>query len=157
MKTLSYVIFTIALTALFISCQSTSNPKQILSNTQTRIAIMDTIANSRDMMKEMMDVMMNSENCKTMMQGNGKMSMMMPGNHEKMMRMMKDNPDMMQGMISDMMEACKTDTNMMHSMCKTIIADEQMMKMMHKMKKADKHMDKMVHRDHKPERSDNNK
>src|ERR1035437_6318344 len=104
MKTLQKVALAIALITMFASCQSTSDPKKILSNTETRKGIMDTIANNSNMSKEMMEAMMNSKNGTMMMQGNEKMTMMMMENHGTMMKMMKDNPAMMQSMMSDMME-----------------------------------------------------
>ena len=116
---------------LFLSGQSKTNVKQILSNPDTRKGIMDNIANDSIMSKEMMGAMMNNKNCKMMMQGNEKMTMMTE-NHEKMMKMMKDNPGMMNSMMTDMMEACKSDTSMMSSMCKAMMENKQMKDMMQK-------------------------
>lgn len=139
----------IALIALFASCQSAPTPTQILSNKETRKAIMDSIANDSEMMNEMMEAMMVSENGKTMMMGNEKMNMTMMENHGAMMKMMKDNPSMMEGMMADMMEACKNDTSMMSSMCKTMMGNQQMMDMMDKMKGGKMDMNKMEGKDKK--------
>jgi hypothetical protein len=125
MKKVQKVLFVFALTALFISCQSGTDTKQILSNADTRKEIMNTIAHDSSMHHEMMTVMMDSKNG------------MMTGDHASMMKMMKDNP----GMMNDMMEMCKHDTAMMGGMCKAMMANPQMMDMMKKMK--DGGMDKM--------------
>lgn len=148
MKKLHKGSLAIALIALFASCQSAPNPTQILSNKETRKEIMDSIANDSEMMNEMMAAMMLSENGKTMMMGNEKMHMGMMENHEAMMKMMKDNPGMMEGMMADMMEACKNDTSMMSSMCKTMMKDPKMMDMMDKMKGGKMDMDKMEGMNH---------
>ena len=57
-----------------------------------------------------------------------------------MMKMMQENPGMMQGMMTDMMEACKNDTAMMSGMCKAMMGNKQMMDMMQKMKSENKNM-----------------
>ena len=133
MKTFQKITLAIALIALFSSCQSKIDVKQTLSNLDTRKEIMDTIANNSDMAKEMMVVLMNGKH--------GKMLMM--ENHQNMMKMMKDDPGMMKGMMSDMMETCKSDTSMMSSMCKTMMGNKQMMDKMDKMKEGNKDMGKM--------------
>lgn len=73
---------------------------------------------------------------------------MMMTNHENMLKMMKDNPDMMKGMMTEMMEASKTDTTMMSEMCKSMMDNPKMIDMMkdkkmqsHKMTGMDKNMD----------------
>lgn len=129
MKTLQKITLTIALIALFVSCQST---KHILSKSDSRTEIITAIANDPDMSKEMMEAIMNSKN--------GKMTMM--ENHGMMMKMMKDNPGMMQNMMSNMMEAAKGDTSMMSSMCKSMMGNQQMMDMMQKMKGKNMDMNK---------------
>ncbi len=143
MKTLQKIVLMIALVSLFLSCQSTSDPKQVLSNKETRKQIIDTIANNSEMMKEMTESMMNSKNGKMMIQGNEKMNMMMMENHDMMMKMMKNNPEMMQKMMADMMETSKNDTSMISGMCKTMMGNKQMMDMMQKMMMGNKDMNKM--------------
>jgi hypothetical protein len=69
--------------------------------------------------------------------------MMMMENHGTRIQMMKDNPGMMQSMMSDMMEACKSDTSMMSSMCKTMMGNQQMKDMMQKKMDGNKDMKKM--------------
>ena len=124
MKTLQKITLVIGLIALFASCQTKTDVKQVLSNLETRKGIMDTIANHSDMSKEMMVILMNSKN--------GMMLMM--ENHGTMMKMMQDNPEMMKKMMSDMMEKCKSDTAMMSTMSKTMMGSKEMMDMMEKMK-----------------------
>jgi hypothetical protein len=133
----------IALIAFISSCKSGTDIKQILSKSDTRKAIMDTIANNNEMSQAMMEAMINSENGKMMMMGNEKMRMMMMEDRGTMMKMMKDNPGMMQNMMSDIMETCKSDTAMMSTMCKNMMGNQLMMDMMEKMKKGNKDMNKM--------------
>jgi len=73
MKTLQKITMLIALVALFASCHSNINVNKILSNQDTKKAIMDTIANNSDLSKEMMETMMKSENSKMMMMENRQM------------------------------------------------------------------------------------
>ena len=132
MKTLQRIAMVIVLITLFASCQPRTDVKQILSNSDTRKAIIDTISNDSIMSREMMVALMNGRN--------GKMLMM--ENHEAMMKMMKDDPGMMQSMMSGMMETCKSDSTMMCSMCKTMMGNKQMMDMMDNMKEENKDMKK---------------
>jgi hypothetical protein len=132
MKTLQRIAMVIVLITLFASCQPSTDVKQILSNSDTRKAIIDTISNDSIMSREMMVALMNGRN--------GKMLMM--ENHEAMMKMMKDDPGMMQSMMSGMMETCKSDSTMMCSMCKTMMGNKQMMDMMDNMKEENKDMKK---------------
>ena len=124
MKSLQKLTMLIALITFFASCQSGTDVNQTLSKTETRMEIMNKIADDSTMSKEMMTTMMNSKNGK----------MMMMENHEAMMKMMKDNPGMMDNMMMNMMEACKSDTAMMSGMCKKMMENPQMMDMMQKMK-----------------------
>ena len=128
MKTFKKILFAFAFIALVASCQSNTDVKQILSNANTRKAIIDTICNGSEMSKEMMTAMMNNKNCS--------------------MRMMKEDPAMMKEMMSGMMACCKNDTAMMTSMCKSMMADSDMMSCMHKMNSGDKDMKKMNHSKH---------
>ena len=127
MKRLQKIALPVALIMLFASCQSGTDANQTLSKTETRMEMMNKIADDSSMSKEMMAAMMNSKNGKMMM-------MPMMENHEAMMKMMKDNPGMMDNMMMNMMEACKNDTAMMLGMCKKMMANPQMMDMMQKMK-----------------------
>ncbi len=134
MKTLQKILVAITIISFFASCQTNTDPKQILANKETRIAIMDTIANNSSMAKEMMETMLNNKDCMMMMKGNAKMTSMMMDDHEAMMKMMKDKPDIMKGMMSDMMKACKNDSTAMSVMCKSMMDNTQMKDMMrHKM------------------------
>ncbi len=129
MKKLQKTGLPIALIMLLASCQSGTDVNQTLSKTETRMEMMNKIADDSTMSKEMMATMMNSNNGK----------MMMMENHEAMMKMMKENPGMMDNMMMNMMEVCKTDTTMMSGMCKKMMENPQMMDMMQKM--MDKNMD----------------
>ena len=127
MKSLQKLTLLIALITFFASCQSGTDVNQTLSKTETRMEMMNKIADDSTMSKEMMAAMMNSKNEKMMM-------MPMMENHKAMMEMMKDNPGMMHTMMMNMMEACKSDTSMMSGMCKKMMENPQMMDMMKKMK-----------------------
>ena len=133
MKSLQKLSLLVALITFFASCQSGTDVNQTLSKTETRMEMMNRIADDSTMSKEMMATMMNSKNGKMMM-------MPMMENHEAMMKMMKDNPGMMHTMMENMMEACKTDTAMMSGMCKKMMENPQMMDMMQKMKGEKKDM-----------------
>ena len=132
MKPLLKITLFIAFVAVFASCQSSTDVKQIFSNQDTKKAIMDTIANDSNLSIEMMEAMMNNENSKMMMMENEKMTMMMMENHTSMMKMMQNNPEMMRSMIIGMMETCKGDSVMMSSMCNTFLENPEMTDMMHK-------------------------
>jgi hypothetical protein len=106
---------------LFVCCQP--DAKQLLSNREKRNAIMDTIANNGYMVNEMMTAMMQSPNHKTLM----------VENHRAMMNMIKHDPIMLKDMMIDMRDACKSDSVMMYSMCKTMMNDPQMKEMMLRM------------------------
>ena len=131
MKRLQKIALPVALIMLFASCQSGTDANQTLSKTETRMEMMNKIADDSTMAKEMMGAMMNSQNGKMMMQQH---QTMMMGDNSSMMNMMKDNPAMMHSMMMNMMEACKNDTAMMSGMCKKMMANPQMMDMMQKMK-----------------------
>jgi hypothetical protein len=131
MQILIKTLSVISLFTLFSACQPSTDIKQVLSKSETRMAMMDTIANNNEMSKEMMEAMMKSEMA---MQGNPKMHKMMMEDHGAMMKMMKEDSELMKSMMNDMMEVCKTDTSMMASLCKTMMANKPMMDMMGKMK-----------------------
>src|ERR1035437_5319158 len=149
MKTLKKITLFIALVALFASCQSSTDVNKILSNQETKKAIIDKIANDSNLSKEMMEAMMNNENSKMMMMGNEKMTSMMMQNQGTMMKMMKENPVMMHSMMSGMMETCKNDTAMMSTMCKSMMENPEMMEMMHKKMGGKMEMKNMKGMDHK--------
>ena len=144
MKSLSKIALAIAVITSIASCQSGTDVSQALSKSETRMEMMNKIADDSTMAKEMMGAMMNSQNGKMMMQQH--QSMMM-GDNSSMMKMMKDNPAMMHSMMMNMMEACKNDTTMMSGMCKAMMGNKEMMDMMEKMKgeKKDMKMEGMKH------------
>ncbi len=134
MKILKNVVVAIALTTLFAACQqSSTDVKQLLSKSETRKEIIDSIASDSSLHKEMMEAMMVGKHSHSMMMGN----------HEAMMKKMKDNPAMMEAMMSDMMEKCKNDSTMMKGMCNAMMASPEMMEMMNKMKDKKMDMNKM--------------
>src|SRR5665647_816798 len=110
---------------------------KILSNQDTKKAIMDTIANDSNLSVEMMEAMMNNENSKMMM-GNEKMTSIMMQNQGIMMKMMQNN-------MNGMMETFKGDTAMMSSMSSFMLKNPQMMNMIHKNMGADFGMKGMNH------------
>lgn len=123
MKTLQNITVFIALVALLASCQSISDKNKILSNPESKSAIMETIAADSNLSKEMMETIMKSENSKTIMMEY----------HGSMMKMINEDPAMIQSMMAGMLETSKNDTAMMSSMCKSIMKNPGMMEMMHKM------------------------
>jgi hypothetical protein len=135
MKTLLKITLFIAFVAVFASCQSSTDVKQILSNQDTKSAIMDSIANDSNLSKEMLGLMLNSRNS----------NLIMGEIHETMMKKMKDNPHMMQSMMTGMMETCKGDSAMMSSMCMSMMENPGMMDMMHKMMGGKMDMKGMKH------------
>ncbi len=146
MKKIQKTLVALSLVFLFASCQSNTGVNQTLSKQETRMEMMNQIANDSTMAKEMMGAMMNSQNGKMMMQQH---QLMMMGDNFSMMKMMKDNPTMMQPMMAAMMETAKGDTSMMSNMCKTMMGNKEMMDMMHKMKGEKKDMNKMEGMDNK--------
>src|SRR5665647_534138 len=145
MKTVQKITLFIALIALFASCQPSTDVTKILSNQDTKKAIMDIIANDSNLSVEMMETMMDSENSIMMMRGNEKMTSMMMQNQGIMMKMMQNNPAMMQSMMNGMMETFKGDTAMMSSMSSFMLKNPQMMNMIHKNMGADFGMKGMNH------------
>ena len=91
MKALTTLPFAIILMTLFMSCQSGKNAKQILSRPNSRMEVMDKIANSSSMSIEMMDAMLNNRNGKRMT----------TQTQEAMVKVVKDYPAMMQMIKSD--------------------------------------------------------
>lgn len=133
MKTLQKITFVALLFTLFSSCQTDGDVTQILSKPETRKEIMDSIANNSEFSQEMIETIWNSKNGRTMMQGNGKMMGRFMGNHEGMMNMFRNNPEMMQNLITDMMDAAKTDSSMISLMSDVIMRNPQMMSRMNRM------------------------
>lgn len=139
MKNISTSVFPLLLLILMVGCQSS---KKILSKSDARNEIMTQIANDPAMSKEMVEVLMASNNGKMVMMQNEKMKSMME-NKGKMKSMMKDNPEMMKEMMTTMMEMAEGDTTMMAGMCKTMMEKKSMMDMMEKMKTKHKKMKDM--------------
>lgn len=134
MKKIPKLACTIALISMFASCQTNPDAEELLSNPETRQAVMTTITNSNEMMKEMADAILNNNNAKMGMQKNDKMIVIMLENRDTMVKVMRENPVMMQNMMSDMVEASQGDSVMMSGMCKIMMGNQPMMNMMQKMK-----------------------
>lgn len=132
MKTLQKFTGLIALIALFASCQT---PKQVLSESDSRMQIMNDIAQNHDMSKEMMETIMIGDHGKMLM--HERMNAMME-DKSMMQKMMKNDPEMSKRMMSVMMETAKADTTMMSQMCKSMMESPEMMDMMKKMKDKDR-------------------
>jgi hypothetical protein len=113
MKTLQKMLLIFGVLGLLYSCQSTN---KILSQSDKRADIMNSIANDESMAKEMMGKLMESKAGKMMM--------------EQKMKKIKEN------MMSEMMNKAKSDTTMMCKMCKAKMENEMMK--MDKMKETDK-------------------
>ena len=64
MKSLQKLSLLVALIIFFASCQSGTDVNQMLSKTETRMEMMNKIADDSTMSKEMMGAMMNSKNGK---------------------------------------------------------------------------------------------
>ena len=134
MKKIHKFVWTIALISMFASCQTNPDAEELLSNPETRQAVMTTITNSNEMMKEMADAILNNNNAKMGMQKNDKMIVIMLENRDTMVKVMKENPIMMQHMMSDMMVAAQGDSVMTSGMCKIVMENQPMVDMMQKMK-----------------------
>lgn len=131
MKILQKMVLVIGVIGLLYSCQSTN---KILSKSDRRVEIMNSIANDESMSKEMMGKLMESKSGKMMME-------------QKMKEMKKK-------MMSEMMNKMKTDTTMMCKMCKAKMGNE---KMMEKMKDMKMDMEKMKETDENPEKNEDHK
>jgi hypothetical protein len=132
MKTLQKFTGLIVLIALFASCQT---PKQVLLESDSRMQIMNEIAQDHDMSKEMMGAIMTGDHGKMLMPE--RINTMME-DKSMMQKMMKDDPQMSKRMMSVMMESAKEDTTMMSQMCKSMMESPEMMDMMKKMKDKDR-------------------
>lgn len=132
----------ITLMLMLSSCVSTSDPTQILADTEARKEIIDTIAHNSEMMQEMVTALMSNPNSKMMLQGHEGMTGTME-NQSGMISTMKYNPGMMQNMMSHMMEMSKGDSTMMADMCKTIMDDPVMMQQMQQLMQQNDGMHKM--------------
>jgi hypothetical protein len=131
MRTAQKCMWLMALIALVAACQS---PNQVLSKSESRMEIMNTIASDHEMSDEMMDAIMRGEHGKMLI--HERMKTMMKDKNG-ITQMMKDDPEMKKRMMSGMMETVKADTAMMAQMCTTMMKNPEMMDMMKKMKEKD--------------------
>jgi hypothetical protein len=126
MKTLQKISLLFALVTMLASCQTGADVNKILSDQDTKMKIMNTIANDSMLSTEMIEAMINNENGNRMMMHNGNRNTMMMQNQEAMLKMMQNNPAMMQSMVTGMMETFKNDTLMMSSMSSIMLKNPQM-------------------------------
>ena len=97
------MVIVMATLTMTVAGQTNEEVKQILSNPEKRMMIMDQISSDVIMSKEMMSKMMDA--CKT-------------------------DTTMRHCMMSGMMDACKSDSTMMKSMHRHMMEDPQMMNSM---------------------------
>lgn len=116
MKTVQQISLLFMIVSLLASCQTGTDVNKILSNQDTKIKIMNTIATDSVLSTEMIGAMMNNESG----------SRMMMQNQQAMLKMMQNNPTMMQSMMTGMMETFKNDTLIMSSMASIIMTNPQM-------------------------------
>lgn len=102
---------------LFAACSSNPTVNQLLANKETRVAIIDSIANDDKMSVEMMQAMINNKDSMHRHMG-------------AIMEMMRDNPGMMNTVMSNLMEASKKDSNMMIHMYENMMDNNEMMERM---------------------------
>lgn len=108
------------------ACNQPKNTAQLLEDETKRYEIMETIAKDKDMMMEMSEIMMRSENAKIMMMENQELMSMMMGNRP----MMRRNPGMMKGMMGNMMQMAQTDSVMRKNMTGMMAGHRAMMQSM---------------------------
>ncbi len=122
-------LFFLVITMLLITaCNQPKSSTQLLDDETQRLELMELIANDQEMMREMSEVMMNSENAKMIMMQNKDMlpMMMMMGNRQ----MMGKNPGMMRGMMGNMMQLAQTDSVMRNNMAGMMASHREMMQSM---------------------------
>lgn len=131
MRSSQKISLLIVLIIIFSSCQTGTLVNQSLSKMETRIEIMNRIADDSTMANEMIVIMRKSQNGNKMIQQH--QSMMMRVNNS-MTDMMKDNPVMMHSIMMNMMETYKHDTTIMHGMYKAMMENKEMMDTMQNMR-----------------------
>lgn len=112
---------------IFSSCQPNVNSVQILANKDARLEIMDSIANSNELMTEMMSSILNNKKGSMMMQNNQDMHRRLMEDRQAMIKIMEENPTLLKAMMEDMIYVSKNDTTLMTSLCRSIVENHQMM------------------------------
>lgn len=135
MKNSKILSVAILIIAMLISYQSNAQRVQkILKKDKKRAEIMATISNDKDMMKEMMNYMMKSDEAMSMMKQDPTMSKMMmkkmTGDKQMMMSMMKKDPAMSKMMMENMMQMMESDTSTCAMMRQMMMKNEHMKGMM---------------------------
>lgn len=135
MKNTITIAILLMIAGFFTACQQARSTDQALADEPQRKEVMQTIANTQEMMTEMLDMMMNNEQGKMMMSGNKEMMGMVMGNQEIMQDMIKENPAMMQNMMKNMMNMCQNDSVQCNQMAEMMsdnpLLMRSMMGMMH--------------------------
>ena len=114
MNSIKTLLCTISFVSLFTACTYSPNVNQLLADKETRTAIIDTIANDDKMAREMINAILNRNDS-------------MQPHIGVMMEMMRNNPGMMNTMMSNLMEASKTDSNIMIHMYENMMSNQEMM------------------------------
>lgn len=130
MKNTTKIATLLMLTGFFTACQQPKNIEEVLADEPQRKEVMHTIVNNQDMMKEMVDMMMNNEQGKMMISGKKEMMGMMMGNQQMMQDMVKDNPEVMEKMMQNMMQMCQEDSSKCNQMAEMMSGNHEMMKSM---------------------------
>jgi hypothetical protein len=117
MQSIKKLLLAMGIVSFFAACTTGSTVNQLLSNNETRSAIIDTIANDDKMSREMMTAMMNSRD--SMRQHMG-----------VLMEMMRNNHGMMNTVMNNLMEASKTDSNIMIRLYENLLDNQIMMERM---------------------------
>jgi len=147
MKTMRKIalVLVLAATTMFAAGQTKEEVKQMLSNPEAKMLVMDQISGDVELSREMMSKIMDACKADTAMRRQMMPGMMnscmgdtamrrhmMPG----MMHAYMGDPEMRHQMMSQMMETCKADTTvrncMMSQMMDACNADSAMMKSMHR-------------------------
>lgn len=108
------------------ACNQPKNTSKLLEDETQRYEIMESIANNKEMMMEMSEIIMKNENAKMMLMENQDLMSMMMGNRP----MMRRNPGMMQGMMGNMMQMAQTDSVMRKNMTGMMAGHRAMMQSM---------------------------
>jgi len=151
MKTIAIILFLAPFWAT-IGLAQEKNIAELLSNSETRSEIFNSILNDHQLMMDFMAAVKDNDHAMMMMQadsakmgnssmggmnksGEHQMMGMKSDNSEMMQQMMKENPEMMQKMMGNMMDMCEQDSTMCNNMANMMSEHPHMMQMsMQKMK-----------------------
>lgn len=108
---------------LLVCCDFNANTSPELSDQATRQEIMASIANDKNMSEEMISIMMDHNDDRSIHQH-------IMGNRNELLKMMKENPIMRQHMLSVMMETVNNDSVLSNEMIEGMSKNPQMLLMM---------------------------